>query len=213
MSEQLPGCGVELTPDEIEDLDARWSSCWTPREVAQQLAGIGTPWYVAGGWALDLFRGRRTRAHGDIEIAIPAASFPEVLHRFPGYVFDAVGSGRIWENATPEVLAAVHQTWLRDPATGTYLLDVFREPHDGDTWICRRDERIRLPYSDIVHHTQDGIPYLAPELVLLFKAKHARRKDQTDFDATFPHMTSAQRETLAELLARVHPGHPWIVDL
>jgi hypothetical protein len=177
------------------------------------LAGISTPWYVAAGWALDLFRGTQTRAHGDIEIAIPAASFPQVRHRFPGYVFDAVGSGRIWEDATPEVLAAVHQTWLRDPVTGSYLLDVFREPHDGETWICRRDETIRLPYSDIVRHTQDGIPYLAPELVLLFKAEHVRRKDQTDFEATIPRMTSAQRETLAGLLARVHPGHRWIADL
>ncbi|MGW2108683.1 hypothetical protein ACWCPL_19185, partial [Streptomyces sp. NPDC001948] len=72
---------------------------------------------------------------------------------------------------------------------------------------------VRASYSDAIHHTQDGIPYLAPELVLLFKAKHARRKDQTDFDATVPHMTPAQRETLAGLLARVHPGHPWLTDL
>ncbi|MFF0591460.1 nucleotidyltransferase domain-containing protein [Streptomyces sp. NPDC003781] len=213
MSEQLPGGGIELSPAEIDSLHLRWSSCWAPSKVAQQLAGIGTPWYVAAGWALDLFRGRQTRAHGDIEIAIPAASFPEVRHRFPGYVFDAVCSGRIWEEATPEVLAAVHQAWLRDPATGNYLLDVFREPHDGDTWICRRDERIRLPYSTIIHHTRDGIPYLAPELVLLFKAEHARRKDQSDFSATVPHMSPAQRETLAELLDLVHPGHPWIADL
>ncbi|MEV6583680.1 hypothetical protein AB0M92_36705 [Streptomyces sp. NPDC051582] len=213
MSEQLPGGGIELSPDEIEALHTRWSSCWTPSEVAQRLAGIGTPWYVAAGWALDLFRGRQTRAHGDIEIAIPAASFPEVRHRFSGYVFDAAGGGRIWEDATPEVLAAVRQTWLRDPATGNYLLDVFREPHDGDTWICRRDEGIRLPYRNIIHHTQDGIPYLAPELVLLFKAKHARRKDQADFDTAVPHMSPVQRETLAELLERVHPGHPWIADL
>ncbi|MEV3948420.1 hypothetical protein AB0K57_12250 [Streptomyces halstedii] len=213
MSEQLPSGGIELSPDEIEALHARWSSCWTPSEVARRLAGISTPWYVAAGWALDLFRGRQTRAHGDIEIAIPAASFPEVRDRFPGHVFDAAGSGQIWEVATPEVLAAVHQTWLRDPVTGDYLLDVFREPHDGDTWICRRDEGIRLPYSDIVHHTQEGIPYLAPELVLLFKAKHARRKDQTDFEATVPYLSSTQRETLAGLLARVHPGHPWTADL
>ncbi|MFF2730269.1 nucleotidyltransferase domain-containing protein [Streptomyces sp. NPDC058008] len=213
MSEQLPGGGVELSSDEIEALHARWSSCWAPSEVAQWLAGIGTPWCVAAGWALDLFRGGQTRAHGDIEIAIPAASFPEVRQRFPGYAFDAAGSGRIWEDAAPEVLTAVHQTWLRDPATGNYMLDVFREPHDGDTWICRRDEGIRLPYSDIIHHTQDGIPYMAPELVLLFKAKHARPKDQSDFDATVPHLSPSQRETLAGLLDRVHPGHPWIADL
>lgn len=213
MSEQLPDGGDELSPEEIEALDARWSSSWTPGEVAHRLAGISTPWCVAAGWALDLFRGRQTRDHGDIEIAIPEAGFPEVRDRFPGYVFDAAGSGRIWEDAPPETLAAVHQTWLRDPATGNYLLDVFREPHDGDTWICRRDETIRLPYSAIVHHTRDGIPYLAPELVLLFKAKHARPKDRRDFDATVPHLTGAQRATLEELLARVHPGHAWLTDL
>lgn len=213
MSERLPSGGTELSPDEIEALDARWSSSWTPVEVARRLAGVSVPWCVAAGWALDLFRGGQTRVHGDIEIAIPEAGFPEVRRRFPGYVFDAAGSGRIWEDARPETLAAVHQTWLRDPATGNYLLDVFREPHDGDTWICRRDARIRLPYSEIVHHTGDGIPYLAPELVLLFKAKHARPKDRRDFDATVPHLTRAQRTTLAELLARVHPGHAWLADL
>ncbi len=213
MSEQLPDGGIELSPADIEALDARWSSCWTPNDVARHLSGTATPWCVAAGWAIDLFRGTQTRTHGDIEIAIPAASFPQVRSRFPGYVFDAVSSGRIWENATPDVLAATHQTWLRDAATGNYLLDVFREPHDGDTWICRRNETIRLPYRDIIRHTRDGIPYLAPELVLLFKAKHARRKDQADFDATVPHLTPAQRETLAGLLARTHPGHPWLADL
>jgi uncharacterized protein CbrC (UPF0167 family) len=213
VSEQLPDGGIELSPAEIEALDARWSACWTPGEVTRQLAGIATPWCVAAGWALDLFRGRQTREHGDIEVAIPAARFPEVRSRFPGYIFDGVGSGRIWADATPDVLAAVHQTWLRDPATGNYLLDVFREPHDGDTWICRRDETIRLPYRDIIHQTRNGIPYLAPELVLLFKAKHARPKDQADFDATVPHMSPDQREALAALLARVHPGHPWLANL
>lgn len=212
MSELLPG-GVELSAAEIEALPARWLSCWTPTEVAQRLAGIATPWCVAAGWALDLFRGAQTREHGDIEIAIPAATFPEVRKRFSGYAFDAVSSGRIWENATPDVLAATHQTWLRDPATGDYLLDVFREPHDGETWICRHDETIRLPYSDIIRYTPDGIPYLAPELVLLFKAKHTRPKDQADFGETVPHMTPAQRATLAELLDRAHPGHHWIANL
>jgi hypothetical protein len=213
VSEQVPGGGIELSPAQIEALDARWSSCWTPGEVAQHLAGIAAPWCVAAGWALDLFRGSQTREHGDIEVAIPAATFPEVRNRFPGYAFDAVSSGRIWENAAPGVLAVTHQTWLRDPATGNYLLDVFREPHDGQIWVCRRDETIRLPYSEIIHHTPHGIPYLAPELVLLFKAKHVRAKDQADFDGTIPLMTPAQRTALAGLLARVHPGHRWLAKL
>jgi len=48
---------------------------------------------------------------------------------------------------------------------------------------------------------------------LLFKAKHARPKDQADFDATVAHLTPAQRATLAGLLARAHPGHRWLAHL
>ena len=213
MSGELPSGGIELSLAEIEALHARWSSRWRPSQVAAHLAGTSAPWCVAAGWALDLFRGMQTRDHGDIEIAIPAAAFPEIRDRFPGYVFDVVSSGRIWKDASPDVLAVTHQTWLRDVATGNYLLDVFREPHDGETWICRHDETIRLPYSEIIHHTPGGIPYLAPELVLLFKAKHARPKDQADFDETIPQMTAAQRQTLAGFLARAHPGHRWLANL
>ena len=56
-----------------------------------------------------------------------------------------------------------------------------REPADGDTWICRRDERIRMPYDQVIERTADGIPYGRPEIVLLFKAKAARPKDVADF--------------------------------
>ena len=66
-----------------------------PGQVARHLAGITAPWCVAAGWALDLFRGTQTREHGDIEIAAPAAAFPEIRDRFPTCAFDAVSSGRI----------------------------------------------------------------------------------------------------------------------
>ena len=41
-----------------------------PRQVLSLLAGFGMPWWVAGGWAVDLFIGRLTRPHKDIEIAV-----------------------------------------------------------------------------------------------------------------------------------------------
>ena len=211
MSEQLPDGGLRLSEAEIDALPDRWLSAWTPSEIAQRLAGVTAPWCVAAGWALDLFRGKQTRDHGDLEIAVPFDRFPEI--RFPGHVFDAVDSGCIWADATPEVLAVTHQTWLRDPATGNYLVDVIREPHDGDTWICRHNRTIRLPYREIIQHTPDGIPYLAPELVLLFKAKHARPKDQADFEGTVSHLSPAQRTTLADLIARTYPEHAWLRDL
>ncbi|MEU4427137.1 hypothetical protein AB0F81_41485 [Actinoplanes sp. NPDC024001] len=210
MSAQLPSGGIEVLPGDLDALESRWADCWKPGDVARRLAGTSVPWYVAAGWALDLFRGEQTRAHHDIEIGVPAGRFPEIRDRFPEFAFDAIGTGRIWQSPTAQVLDATWQTWLREPSTGRYLLDVFRERHDGEVWICRRDETIRLPYGEIIRHTGDQIPYLSPELVLLFKAKHVRPKDQDDFDGVFPLLTRPQRERLFALLTQVHPGHAWL---
>ena len=82
-----------------------------------------------------------------------------------------------------------HQTWMREPATGFWRFDVFREPSDGDTWICRREPAIRMPYARLIEWTDDGIPYGRPEVVLLFKAKHAQlEKNERDFAATLPRL-------------------------
>lgn len=171
---------------------------------------MSTPWCVAAGWALDLFRGEQSRLHDDLEIAVPSAGFPDIRTRFSEFAFDAVGSGRVWPDAGAEALEATHQTWLRDPSNGHFLLDVFREPHTGDTWICRRDETIRLPYAEIIEHTADGIPYLIPELVLLFKARATRPKDQADFASVLPLLRRSRRDLLRGRLRSVHPGHSWL---
>jgi hypothetical protein len=206
----LPPGGVVLDADEVDD---RWGSAWRPEQVAERLAGVAAPWCVAAGWALDLFRGEQTRPHDDLELAVPSAGFPELRHCFPELACDAVGSGRLWAAAGAEELAATHQTWFRDPGSGRFLFDVFREPHEGGTWICRRDPSLRLPYDAVVERTADGIPYLAPELVLLFKATALRAKDRADFDGVLPLLGRARREALAGWLELVHPGHPWQADL
>ncbi|MEU9404723.1 hypothetical protein AB0E08_03265 [Streptomyces sp. NPDC048281] len=210
MTGSLPPGGAVLGAAE---LDARWADAWRPEQVAERLGGVGVPWCVAAGWALDLFRGGQSRPHGDLEIAVPVAGFAQVRDRFPEYAFDAVGSGRVWAAAGDEALAATHQTWVRDPASGRFLFDVFREPHEGGTWICRRDETLRLPYDTVVERTADGIPYLVPELVLLFKAKEPRPKDQQDFDGVLPLLGPARRDVLSAWLTRMHPGHPWLAGL
>jgi hypothetical protein len=102
------------------------------------------------------------------------------------------------------------QTWFRDPVTGTYHLDVFRDPHEGDTWLCRRDPSIRRPYSEVIMVTDAGIPYMAPELVLLFKAKSDRSKDRTDLHAARTSLSTVQVSWLRGALASLHPGHPWL---
>lgn len=99
---------------------------------------------------------------------------------------------------------------VRDPVPEHYLVDLFREPHDGATWVCRRDEHIRLPYAEAVRRSPAGVPYLAPELVLLFTAKVCRAKDEHDLAAALPLLAADRRSAPAGWSGRLHPGHPWI---
>jgi hypothetical protein len=127
--------------------------------------------------------------------------------------FVPVGEGlvRPLERLTVDGLAETHQTWFREPSTMRWRLDVFREPSQGGMWICRRDPRLRRPFADVIRRTPDGIPYGAPEIVLLYKAKHAtREKDEMDFAAVQPLLSAAQRAWLADALTLVHPGHRWL---
>ncbi|MGM7683701.1 nucleotidyltransferase domain-containing protein [Cytobacillus sp. Hm23] len=34
------------------------------------MSSYNKPWFIAGGWAIDLFIGKQTRPHHDLEIAI-----------------------------------------------------------------------------------------------------------------------------------------------
>lgn len=160
---------------------------------------------------MDLFIGGLGRAHDDLEIGVPRARFAEIADAFPDFEWDVVGNGQAWP--FPEEADTMHQTWLREPATGRYRLDVFREPHRGDQWICRRDASITMPYGELILHTDDGIPYVIPEVVLLFKAKQRRPKDEADFLRALPMLDRFRRARLSRWLARVHPGHPWLETL
>jgi hypothetical protein len=213
LPEELPP-GVRPIGD-----DMVWEP-WHPRQLAEMFAAVTVPWYVAAGWALDLFRGEQTREHEDLEVAIPstAEAFAQVRAALAGYELEVpVGPepGHLWplDSAAFETR---HQTWVSEiirDAHGqqrrVFRLDVFREPQRDGQWVCRRDESMTLPYDDIIRHDADGIPYLAPQFVLLFKAKHVRPKDQADFDGVLPLLTPAECNWLADTIDRIHPGHDW----
>ena len=193
----------------IPGLDA-WDA-WRPDEATSRLAGVTAPWCVAGGWALDLWQGRQTRPHDDMEIAILREDFPIFRAHLHGFGFFIVGSGEVSPLPSGADLdPGKHQVWILEEPARTWRMDIFLEPGDLDTWVFRRDETIRCVRSRMAGTTAEGVPYLKPEGVLLYKAKAARAKDERDFSVCVPLMEPASRAWLGDNLARVHPGHSWI---
>jgi hypothetical protein len=215
--EQLPPGGMPID-------DPVWES-WHPAQLATLLREVTAPWYVAAGWALDLFRGQQTREHEDLEMGLPDTpeAFGQVrqaLHSFDIEVAGGPPPGSLWP-VDSSAFALMHQTWVSEvrqpgadiPLQRIYRVDIFREPQRNGRWVCRRDETITLPYDQIIRRDESGIPYLATQIVLLFKAKAARPKDQADLARTLPLLAPEDRAWLATTLSRVHPGHEWLTQL
>jgi hypothetical protein len=82
-----------------------------------------------------------------------------------------------------------------------------------EEWLFRRMPTISRPMATIGDRTPEGIPYLAPEIQLLYKAKGLRPKDEADFQSALPALQQERRAWLRDALAQVHPEHPWLERL
>ena len=167
---------------------------------------------MAGGWAIDLFLGGQTREHHDIEVSVGPHGFERACLALADQELLVVGDG-LARPLSERALAAHHQTWVRDRETGSWRLDLFREPWESDTWVFRRDPRVRLPLERAIATTPEAIPYLRPEIVLLFKAKAPSAKDEADRAAALPQVDQPARVWLREALQLVHPSHEWLAAL
>lgn len=55
--------------------------------------------------------------------------------------------------------------------------------------------------------------YLAPEMVMLFKARQQRPKDQIDLANVWPLLDEPRRAWLRAAVRRTYPDHPWRATL
>ena len=69
------------------------------------------------------------------------------------------------------------------------------------------------PLEETVRRDRQGIPYLAPEVQLLYKSRRARPHDEADFARVAPTLDLAAREWLRDALAISEPGHRWLSAL
>jgi hypothetical protein len=199
----------EMSASFVPDLEA-WEP-WRPETLRAALGSIRLPWAVAGGWAIDLHLGAETRPHDDIEIVVSRDYIDAVTARLDELEWFGVGDGLAWPLAdAPQHL---HQTWGRDRSSHHWRVDVLREPWEGKQWVFRRDPRVRRPLAEAIELRPGGISYLAPEIVLLFKAKFPKEKDEADLALTLPTLTRERITWLRNALELVHPGHEWLARL
>src|SRR5262245_39033678 len=135
-----------------------------PHHATEWLQSFGTRWWVAGGWAVDLFLEQVTRVHEDLDVGIMSQDLPALRDALPEWQFFEAKDGRLTElERDVQPRADVHSLWCRREGSPVWQLEIMLEGVNGDEWVYRREPKIRRPFSDILQHSQCGLRYLAPE--------------------------------------------------
>jgi len=193
--------------------EGHWSPL-QPHDAAKLLAQVTVPWWIAGGWALDLFLGSQTRAHDDLDVGVLRRDVIGVIMHLPGWEFFEAHSHTLYrlevgERPRPEVSSL----WCRPAGTEHWALELMLDDAQGEDWVFRRSSSVRLPLHSLINRTAVGIPYLRPQIQLLYKARHPRPKDYIDFEHVLRRLSTTERAWLGDALCTVDPNHPWLTQL
>ncbi|MGB6307083.1 MAG: hypothetical protein WBF89_04755 [Steroidobacteraceae bacterium] len=148
-----------------------------PARCTDWFATVRAPWWVAGGWALDLHAGRQSRPHGDLDVGVLRRDVREALAALSCWeVFEVTGGEctPLRTGAAPR--SEVNSLWCRPKGASLWSMELMLDESDRDFWVFRRQPDIRLPLSMAIRRNSDGLPYLTPEIQLLYKAKQPRRR-------------------------------------
>jgi aminoglycoside-2''-adenylyltransferase len=178
------------------------------------LTANDVPWAVAGGWALDLFLGHRTREHADLDLAIWRVDQHKLRAALiPDWVAEIADNGvlRPW-NADEWLSLPIHEIHARSVSGTQPRLELLLNERDDTAWIYRRDTQVRRELDRTVL-VRDTIPCLSPEIVLLYKSKAPRPTDEADFRVALPALSAEQRAWLRLAITRLSADHPWVGEL
>jgi hypothetical protein len=184
-------------------------------DAARLMQGFSSPWFISGGWTIDLFLGYKTREHADIEIGIYRCDQAALQYQLSGWSFDKAietPAGNRWDrwDHREDLRLPVHQIRAKRLTAGPAEFDFLLNERSDTHWTSRRHPGLARPLETVATISWLGVPALAPEIQLLFKAKQTRPKDQMDFESSLPRLTYIQRNWLAGALRRYHPDHAWL---
>ena len=196
--------------------------------VASLLSGLAVPWWITGGWAIDLAAGHITRDHADVNVMMLERD-EHALRGLTGVDIQLIAGGQPpgpWpagRRLTSEPVPGP------GPRAGDRLIlrgEDLALPTQVTTasaveaiWVYKKGSHVfTRPLADITLHWQ-GIPFLAPEVVLLIKARPGLDRpgtdnDQRDFEAAPPVLSAQQRSWLKDAIERPSwlkdaiEGHP-----
>lgn len=228
-------------------------------EANEIFKDAGFDYAICGGFAIDMYAGRKLREHGDFDILVFKEDKQPIIHfmldkgwmvfgRFmeegkpiTQHLFYKIEdiTDRFWDDCVnvwaikPECLADVlekldrlqgevftykSRKWLVQEDLEFIELE-FDERKNSD-YVARENPWITRPLNKAILHC-DGIPYLAPEVILFYKSDkysfenpYAKPKTMSDFKTIMPMLSEESKKWLLDAIEEVyHDGYEWLNEL
>jgi hypothetical protein len=191
--------------------------------VCRFMAAFAGPWWIAGGWAADIWLGRKSREHEDIEIGVRRCDQAALHDLCAGWEWFTPVNDQ-WAPLPDGELLEHPRFMLQVRRVSTTSVSVHGMPPEfefllneveGDEWYFSRDRSIHLPLARVHGPSPLGVPVVAPEVLLLHKPQQRwrRPKDEHDFRILRAGMSAGQRAWLREQFERLRPDAPWLSQL
>ncbi|GHV06073.1 hypothetical protein FACS1894217_04060 [Clostridia bacterium] len=208
-------------------------------EANNLLRDGGLEYAFCGGYAIELFLNKTVRNHGDIDVSVFWQDRDRIIlymQSLGWQVFEMCGGGmahRITnvadqrkikrnifcfkDNCELVALSPAEESDMfrldfdhSGQSKLNFIEFLFNDKND-ENFLYARNPAVALPMNKAIMQYGE-LPYLAPELILLYKSTDTEREGyQQDFDVTFPEMNDEQRYWLLSALKEMYPdGHKWI---
>ncbi len=199
----------------------------------------GFEFAICGGFAIDLFLNEETRTHGDIDILAywnERDIIIEFMQSKGWQVYELCGGGKAHHITNVKQQFCYKRNifciksgcslvelkfadekdmyWVDFSHIGQKKLDfiefLFNDKEDG-YFLYARNKNITRELSEAILF-KDGVKYLAPEIVLLYKSTDIKREGyQADFNYAITKMSMPQKLWLLDALNIMFPdGHEWL---
>ena len=209
-----------------------------PEMVCEQLKDAPFQWAVCGGYAIDLFLGQTTRIHGDVDVCVFEKDRDAALKYMLDtgwnvYEFRGMGKMRrlhagIKSDAGRNLMCVkegcqlvkfypceeegmlYHEFKHVGIEKCDYIELLFNRTDDGE-FVFSVDKGIKREINKAIMY-RCGAAYLAPEIVLLYKAAQPDRdENRVDFESVYPYMREEQKAWLMQSIEKLYPeGHKWL---
>lgn len=181
--------------------------------IVQTMKGFEKPWFIAGGWALELASGTVTREHEDIDICVFREHTDYTLSYFTDWQIQVAIPGEHRLVPCISVSDTLPPRYCLHLNKGNQFIEIMLTDKVDDHVICRKNRSITMPINQFCRVDDCGRPFVAPEWQLLFKAKEKREKDVRDFVNHAPAMARESKIWLLHAMQIQHPESQWIMQL